>query len=223
MVWPDRGCRGGGTTPKCPTWPAIFPAQNWQFIIATLSQWLGCFRVEPRAEILHQKRQSVPLPPPINRFDLHASWVDIIVSKVGQKPPSSLEFFLFCRLSLHTLSLSAIPTTTFITAIVSATISTTGSQYNHHPATTTTGPLPLQIFFFFFLPATATISRHRLHRPNLLVAAKLPPQVSVLPLPFLLPFFFFFGGLHYSRCMWIVKSNPLFIFLKKNSNSKNSF
>jgi hypothetical protein len=51
-----------------------------------------------------------------------------------------------------------------------------------------------------------------LHRPNLLVAAKLPPQVSVLPLPFLLPFFFFFGGLHYSRCMWIVKSNPLFIF-----------
>jgi hypothetical protein len=30
-----------------------FPAQNWQFIIASLKQWLEFFRVEPRAEILH--------------------------------------------------------------------------------------------------------------------------------------------------------------------------
>jgi hypothetical protein len=30
-----------------------FPAQNWQFIIASLNQWLECFQVEPRAEIWH--------------------------------------------------------------------------------------------------------------------------------------------------------------------------
>jgi len=46
---------------------------------------LGCFQVEPRAEILHQKRQSVPLPPPINRFYLHALEVEKIWSKVSHK------------------------------------------------------------------------------------------------------------------------------------------
>jgi len=57
--------------PKVANPTSHFPAQNWQFIIATLSRWLGCFRVEPRANILHQKRQNVPLPPPIDIFYLH--------------------------------------------------------------------------------------------------------------------------------------------------------
>jgi len=79
------------------------------------------------------------------------------------KLASSLEFFLFCHLSLHTLSLPAIQATTVITVRFSATISTTRSQHNHRPATATAGPLPLQIFLFFILPAATTLSQHRLH------------------------------------------------------------
>jgi len=66
---------------------------------------LGCFRVEPRAEILHQKKQSVPLSPPINRFDLHTPWVEIIGSKVGRKPVFLPRIFLFLSsVSSHSLS-----------------------------------------------------------------------------------------------------------------------
>jgi len=81
-----------------------FPAQNWQFIIATLNQWLGCFGVEPRAEIWHQKRQNVPLLPSINRFDFHGRRVERIGSKINKKttlPPS----FLLLAEPLSSLSL----------------------------------------------------------------------------------------------------------------------
>jgi len=80
-----------------------FPAQNWQFIIATLSRWLGCFRVKKRTEILHQKRQSVPLPLPINIFYLHVLGREDWGSKVKKKSsffrvPSSCSSLCF---SLH--------------------------------------------------------------------------------------------------------------------------
>ena len=39
--------------PKVANPTSHFPAQNWQFIIASLKQWLECFRVEPKAEIWH--------------------------------------------------------------------------------------------------------------------------------------------------------------------------
>jgi hypothetical protein len=42
------------------------------------------------SDIFHQKRQSVPLPPHINRFDLHALEVEKIWSRVIQKPSNFL-------------------------------------------------------------------------------------------------------------------------------------
>ena len=111
---------------------------------------MGCFQVKSRAEILHQKRKRVPFPPPINRFDLHAPGVGKFRSKDSQKnsihPQNS---------SFSVVYLFAVQATTFIIVSFSATISTTGSQHSHRPATATAGALPLQIFFFF-LPVTAT-------------------------------------------------------------------
>ena len=80
-----------------------FPTQNWQFIIATLSRWLGWFRVKPRAEILHQKRKCIPLPLPINIFYLHGVRGEDQGSKVKKKSsffrvPSSCSSLCF---SLH--------------------------------------------------------------------------------------------------------------------------
>ena len=40
---------------------------DFQLRIPTLSQWLGSFPTESRAEIFPQYRQDCPLPPPINR------------------------------------------------------------------------------------------------------------------------------------------------------------
>jgi len=98
------------------------------------------------------------------------NWVQIR-SKTSL-PPQKLSF---STVYLFTLSLFAVLATTIITVSFSATISTTGSQHSHRPATTTVGPLPLQIFFFFFLPAAATISRHR--QPPPLAPAE-PPRHS---------------------------------------------
>jgi len=51
---------------------------------------------------LHQKRQSVPLPPPINRFDFHAPEAEKSGSKDSQKTilPNNLPSLLSFSLSL---------------------------------------------------------------------------------------------------------------------------
>ena len=91
--------------PKVANLTNHFPAQNWQFIIAILNQWLGCFWVEPKTEIWHHKRQSVLLRPLINKFDFHGRRREEIGSKSIKNhlfPPSfsSLPPFLL-SFSLH--------------------------------------------------------------------------------------------------------------------------
>jgi len=134
--------------PKVANPTSYIPAQNWQFIIATLNQWLGCFRVKPRAEIWHQKRQSVPLPPPINRFDLHAPEMEKFGSKIDQKPASNTRFLqsslslsLCCSNRLNTLSLARSPPY---------------PPQQHHREQPPAPPGQLPSFFFFF-------SSHVLH------------------------------------------------------------
>jgi len=80
-------------SPKVANPTRHFPTQNWQFIIASLKQWLECFLVEPRADIWHWKRRSVSLPPPINRCDFHAPRGEKSGSKDSQKGslPNSLQ------------------------------------------------------------------------------------------------------------------------------------
>jgi len=97
----------------------------------TLSQRLGSFPFESRAEILHRYRREYPLPPPINRGGFHGLREEKIGSKVSQKT----SFFSFCTvLSLLSLSTVAFSTTTLITDLPTIS-STTGSQHNHQPTT----------------------------------------------------------------------------------------
>jgi len=81
-IWVDHGFKGDDTALKWPTRPTIF--------ITTFNQWLGCFRVESRAKIWHHKRQSVPLPSLINRFDFHGLREEEIGSKIDKKTRPSL-------------------------------------------------------------------------------------------------------------------------------------
>jgi len=117
-----------------------------------LSQWLACFRVEPRAESLHQKRQSVPLPPPIDRFYLHAQRGEKFRSKDNQKTSLPNPISVASRTSLF-LSSPWPPATTTTTTGLSTFISTNPDlhrrrishrDYHHHQ------PLQISLFISVF-------------------------------------------------------------------------
>jgi len=70
----------------------------------TLSQRLGSFPSESRAESFLHCRQDCPLPPPINRDGFYSLREEKIGAKVSQKTshfPLFLQFSLFLSLSLH--------------------------------------------------------------------------------------------------------------------------
>ncbi|KAJ7010082.1 hypothetical protein NC653_000726 [Populus alba x Populus x berolinensis] len=69
-------------------------------MILTLSQWLGSFPTESKAEIFPQCRQDCPLPPPINRGGFHGLREGRIGSKVSQKTSFSSGFCTFIFLSI---------------------------------------------------------------------------------------------------------------------------
>ena len=145
---------------------------------------MGCFRVEPRAEILHQKRQSIPLPPPINRFYLHAPEVEKFGSKDNQKPASLPHFLLPTKLFLLSPPRRSATSLNTSISITSDRPNTSYSERADEPLASVT----------FLLPSPATDTGHRslhrsllTHQPNLLVAAKLPPRSASFPFPF---FFF---------------------------------
>jgi len=116
-------------------------------------------------------------------------------------------------------SAANIVTTGFNTSISITTncLNTSYSERTAEPLSSATFLLPL--------PATDT-DHHSVHRSllshqqNLLVAAKLPLQVSLLPLPFLLLLLL----LPWSPLFtWTMESNPLFNFFKKKLIPKNLF
>jgi len=81
--------------------PAAADLTIWQCTMPTLSQRLGSFPSESRAEIFLQCRQDCPFPPTINRDGFHGLREEKIGSKISQKiscfPVSatfSLSFFL---------------------------------------------------------------------------------------------------------------------------------
>jgi len=86
-----------------------------------LSQRLGSFPFESRAEIFLYFRQDFPLPPPINRGGFDSLREEKIGSKISQKT-SHFPCFLTSA------------TTTLITGLPTIS-STTGSQHNHQPTT----------------------------------------------------------------------------------------
>jgi len=69
----------------------------------TLSQRLGSFPTESRAESFLQCRQDCPLPSSINRGGFHDLREEKSGSKVGQKPASLPRFCSFLSLSLPTV------------------------------------------------------------------------------------------------------------------------
>jgi len=71
----------------------------------TLSQRLGSFPTESRAEILPQCRRNYPLPPPINRGWCYGLREEKIESKISQKTSFSPVFLPANVLSLLSLSL----------------------------------------------------------------------------------------------------------------------
>jgi len=149
-VWIDRGFKGDDTALKWPTRPTIF--------ITTFNQWLGCFRVESRAKIWHHKRQSVPLPLLINRFDFHGLREEEIGSKIDKKtrPPS----FLLLAEPFSPLSLSPprpLATNTFTTSLTTS-ISITSSRLNTSSSECAAEPLSLSFANF---SSSFTSNRHR--------------------------------------------------------------
>ena len=75
---------------------------DFQLRIPTLSQWLGSFPTESRAEIFPQYRQDCPLPPPINRGGFNGQKKEKIGSKVSQKTCFPADFCTFTiSFSLH--------------------------------------------------------------------------------------------------------------------------
>jgi len=76
--------------------------------------------------------------------------------------------------------------TTSLNTSISITINRPTTSYSEHTAE------PLSFATFLLLSPTTATGHHSLyrsllsHRPNLLVATKLPSQVSLLPLPFLI-------------------------------------
>jgi hypothetical protein len=185
-----------------------------------LSQWLGWFWVEPRADIFHQKRKGVPLPLPINRFDLHAPGVEKFGSKDSQKTSHPNRFLLPAEPFSLSLSPPRRSATNIITTGLNTSIYITSNRPNTSYSERAAEPLSSATFL---LPSPATdTGHHSLHRsllshqPNLLVATKLPSQVSLLPLPFLLLFLLLRRVLHCSRCMFLFfqkyPKNILFLF-----------
>jgi len=97
---------GHGTTPKRPTQaPAAADLTIWQCTMPTLSQQLGSFPSETRAEIFLHCRQDCPLPPPINRGGFYCLREEKIKSKNHKKPASPCFHFPFFPVSLLQLSL----------------------------------------------------------------------------------------------------------------------
>ena len=117
----------------------------------TLSQRLGSFPSESRAEILPLCRRDYPLPSPINRGSVD----DLREEKMGSKnhkktslPPISI-FLLFpsafcSSLHLSTAAFSSENTNKPNLYTTTNTSSTTGSQHNHQAATAT-----LSLFSFW--------------------------------------------------------------------------
>jgi hypothetical protein len=143
------GHSSGGTASKWLTRPTSLPEQNWQFIIATLNQWLGCFWVEPRAEIWHQaqnwqfhhcyfepmvgmlsgRTKGWDLALPINRFDFHGPRVERIGSKINKKTSLPPHF----AVSRTSLSLRRDPPTakTFTTSL-NTSVASRRTALRHH-------------------------------------------------------------------------------------------
>ena len=100
----------------------------------TLSQRLGSFPSESRAELFLHCRQDFPLPSLINRGGFDGMREENIGSKISQK---TSDFPCFCNFSLFPLPFSPpwpSATTTLITGLPTIS-STTGSQHNHQPTT----------------------------------------------------------------------------------------
>jgi hypothetical protein len=100
----------------------------------TLSQRLGSFPSESRAEIFLHCRQDCPLPPPIYRGGFDGPREEKIGAKVSQK---TSHFPLFLQFSLFPLPLSPrwpSAITTLFTGLPTINY-TTGSQHNHQPTT----------------------------------------------------------------------------------------
>jgi len=131
------------------------------------------------------------------------------------KKPASLTGF--CYQQNLSLSLSLSPPWHSATNIVTTGLNTSLSITSNRPNTSYSkhAAEPLSSATFLLPSPAIETGHHSLHRsllshrPNLLIAAKHPPQVSLFPLPFL-PFLLFLRRvLHCSRCMWIMESNPL--------------
>jgi len=127
----------------------------------TLSQRLGSFPSESRAEIFLQCRQDCPLPPPINRGGFHGLREEKIRSKISQKIsffPVCATFSLFFFLSLSTSSTAAFSGDNSNTSglrTTTNTSSTIGSR-NNHQAATATPSLSYRPVSSSFFSATAT-------------------------------------------------------------------
>lgn len=66
-----------------------FSYQIWQLIITTLSQWLECFRVESRTEILFKERQDCSISLSINKGRFYYMIIKKLETRFEWKKPSS--------------------------------------------------------------------------------------------------------------------------------------
>jgi len=110
--------------------------------------------------------------------------------KIAKKLASLTRFLL----PAEPLSLSLSPSRRSATSIITTSLNTSISITINRPTTSYSERTaePLSFATFLLLSPTTATGHHSLyrsllsHRPNLLVATKLPLQVSLLPLPFLI-------------------------------------
>jgi len=122
----------------------------------TLSQRLGSFPSESRAEIFMYCRKDCPLPPPINKGGFYGLREEKIRSKNHKKPASPCFHFPSFPISLLQLSLylstaafSGEDTNKPSLYTTTNTSSTIGSQHNHQAATTTLSLFSFRAFSLF--------------------------------------------------------------------------
>jgi len=165
----------------------------------TLSQRLGSFPTESRAEISPHCRRDYPLPPPINIGWVYGLREEKIESKVDKKPTSYPVFFFFCNksLSLHSLHRALSDSKPRCHQLIFHPLHHTYSSPPKAPPFSSTAAAAHQHHHFRFLPSPVINSdnrssqrRHRNHQLNLLITAETPSSSELLlrrP-PFLQPF-----------------------------------